>query len=218
MRPEIARVDPENPDVPVMRRAARLILAGEVLVCPTDTGYAFGANALDETAVKKVFDLKGRSFNNPIHITVSSLDEAARYAEVTGTARKLGRRFLPGALTLVLKKRANVPSLLVAGRDTIGIRVPANRVILDLAAMSGAPVTSTSANRSGQPTPYTVEEVVAQLGEDADKPALFLDQGELASHALSTIVDLTVSPPALIRSGLITWEAILQALNENEVR
>jgi len=209
---KIEVIDADNPAPRVLRRAARLISQGEVLVCPTDTGYAFSTNALDPKAVGKVFNLKGRSYSNPIHVIVSSVEEAEKYAHLNKAARYLARSFLPGALTLVLPKKEIIPSLLVSGRDTIGIRIPDNKVILDLATMTNLPLTATSANVSGRPTPYTTREVVEQLGEDIENVALVLDQGKLHLPGLSTIVDLTVDPPRLLRQGRISWEKVCQAL------
>jgi L-threonylcarbamoyladenylate synthase len=208
----IEKIDADNPDNRVLRQAARLIIKGAVLVCPTDTGYAFSANALDAKAVAKVFNLKGRSYSNPIHIAVSSIEEAEKYAHIDEAARYLASHFLPGALTLVLPKRETIPAMLVAGGDTIGIRVPDNRVIISLAEMVSRPLTATSANISGQPTPYTVEEVVAQLGEIIQSVALILDQGPLPTRELSTIVDLTASLPQLIRQGRVSWLDIREVL------
>ena len=203
-------IDADNPDSRTLERAAELIVDGGVVVCPTDTGYAFAANALDEKAIVRVFNLKGRSYTNPIHVAVSSIDEAKRYAQVSQAAEHLARSFLPGALTIVLPKKDIIPSLLVSGLDTIGIRIPDNRVILDLAAMTSLPLTTTSANISGQPTPYTAEEVIDQLGETIKDVALVLDQGSLYPPELSTIVDLTASPPRLLRQGRIGWGKIMQ--------
>ena len=205
-------IDAASPDSRILKQAARLIIKGAVLVCPTDTGYAFSANAVDTRAVAKVFNLKGRSYSNPMHIAVSSIEEAEKYAHVNKAARHLADRFLPGALTLVLPKRETIPAMLVAGRDTIGIRVPDNRVILSLAEMSARPLTTTSANISGRPTPYTTEEVMAQLEETIQDVALILDQGPLPTRELSTIVDLTVSPPQLIRQGRVSWLEIREVL------
>jgi len=208
----IETIDAYNPDFRILEQAARLIARGEVLVCPTDTGYAFSANGLDPKAVARVFNLKGRSYSNPIHVAVSSIEEAGKYAHINEAARHLASRFLPGALTLVLPKKETIPAMLVAGRDTIGIRVPDNRAILSLAEMTVLPLTTTSANISGQPAPYTTEEVVEQLGEAIDNIALILDQGLLATRELSTIVDLTVSPPQLIRQGRVSWLEIREVL------
>ena len=209
---EIEVVDANKPSPRILKRAARLITKGKVIVCPTDTGYALAANALDAKVVLRVFNLKGRVYSNPIHVAVSSMEAAKKYARLNKTAEHLARSFLPGALTLVLPKKEIIPPLLVAGLDTIGIRIPDNRVILDLAAMTNLPITATSANISGQPTPYSAKEASDQLGETIKNVALILDQGPLPAHELSTIVDLTVSPPQLIRQGRVSWLEIRQVL------
>ena len=214
MDTRIEKLNAANPDARILKQAARLIMKGEVLVCPTDTGYAFSANALDTRAVAKVFSLKGRSFTNPIHVAVSSIEEAGKYVHINEAARQLANRYLPGALTLVLPKREIIPAILVAGRENVGIRIPANRVILSLTEMVARPLTTTSANISGKPTPYTVDEVVEQLGEAIKNVALVLDQGPLPVRELSTIVDLTVSPPQLIRQGRVSWLEIREILKE----
>ncbi|MCK4862966.1 MAG: threonylcarbamoyl-AMP synthase [Dehalococcoidales bacterium] len=205
MAANVEKIDAASPDKGILEHAARLINKGEVVVCPTDTGYAFAANALDTRAIAKVFHLKGRSYSNPIHIAVSNIQEAEKYAHIDETARFLADRYLPGALTLVLTRKETVPSMLVAGLDTIGIRIPDNAVILRLAEMTGRPLTTTSANVSGRPGAYTVEEVEAQLGENIRDVPLILDQGPIKTRELSTIVDLTVSPPQLIRQGRVSW-------------
>jgi len=205
-------IDANEPDEQILKRASELILQGEVIVCPTDTGYAFSANALDPGAITKVFNLKGRSFANPIHVAVSSIEETVKYAQLNETAQHLAHYFLPGALTLVLPRKQVIPAMLVGGRDTIGIRIPDNKIILGLTAMCGLPLTTTSANVSGEPTPYSVKEILGQLGENIEKVALILDQGTLESLGLSTIIDLTVDPPQVLRQGLIGREEISDVL------
>jgi L-threonylcarbamoyladenylate synthase len=219
VKTEIERIDRTKPDIDLLKHASKKILKGEVVVCPTDTGYAFSVNALNTKAIAKVFNLKGRSYSNPIHIAVSSIDAAEQYGVINEAAHSLAGRYLPGALTLVLPKKEIIPTILVAGRETIGIRIPDNNVILELAAMTGLPLTTTSANVSGQPTPYTIEEVEKQIAEAAKKPALVLDQGPIMTRELSTIVDLTVDPPQLIRQGLVSWLEIrdfLRSLSGSE--
>lgn len=212
MANEIVDIDAVNPEPGIIQQAADLIAGGKVIVCPTDTGYALSANALDPQAVMRVFNLKGRVYSNPIHVAVSSIEMAEKYAVISPAADKLAREFLPGALTLVLPRREIVPALLVAGRDTIGIRIPNNKVILRLAALTGVPLTATSANVSGQPAPYSVAEIIGQLGESAGDVVLFLDQGPLPTPELSTIIDLTVDPPRLLRPGKISREEIRRVL------
>jgi L-threonylcarbamoyladenylate synthase len=214
MKVKIKKVDALNPDAAALEQAARLLSKGQVIVCPTDTGYAFSANALDTRAVARVFHLKGRSFSNPIHIAVGSIEEAEAYAHVNEAARLLAKTYLPGALTLVMKRKENVPSLLVGGLGTVGIRIPDNKTILRLVEMTGHPLTTTSANISGKPTPYSVEEIVSQLGEAIDELAMILDQGTIQHRELSTIVDVSVNPPQLIRQGKVSWLDIREKLNQ----
>ena len=212
MKTKIEKIDAANPDTAILERAVKLINKGEVVVCPTDTGYAFSANALDTRAITRVFHLKGRSYSNPIHIAVRAIEEAEKYAYVNEAARYLASHYLPGALTLVLKKRETIPSMLVAGLNTVGIRIPNNPIILRLVEMTGHPVTTTSANISGKPGTYSVEEVTAQLGENIQQVAMILDQGPIKMRELSTIVDLDASPPQLIRQGRISWLEIREVL------
>ena len=213
---KIARVDVTPFDSAILERAAKLILKGEVLVCPTDTGYAFSANALDVRAIARVFQLKGRSYSNPIHIAVRTIQEAENYAYVNDAARYLAGRFLPGALTLVLKKKGTIPSMLVAGLETVGIRIPKNDIILKLIEISGKPLTTTSANISGKPGAYAVEEITAQLGPEMEKVAFTLDQGAIKQREVSTIVDLAATPAQLIRQGKISWLEIHNSLKQFE--
>ena len=211
---KIEKVDAYNPDSGVLEQAAGLIARGGVVVCPTDTGYAFSANALDVKAVARVFNLKGRSFTNPIHVAVGSIEEAGKYAHIDEAARLLAGRFLPGALTLVMPKKEIIPNILVAGRDTVGIRIPDNAVILRLIRIAGWPLTTTSANVSGRPTPYSVDEVLQQLGEESKDVKLILDQGLISGRELSTIVDISVRPPQLIRQGRVSWLEIREVLKK----
>lgn len=218
MNVKIEVINPKRPSLRILRRAAKLISQGKVIVCPTDTGYALTTNALDPKAIVRVFNIKGRAYSNPIHIAVGSLEAAQKYAYFNQAAEYLARNFLPGALTLVLPKKEVIPSLLVAGRDTVGIRIPDNKIILTLATMTDLPLTATSANISGKPTPYSAQEVVEQLGEAVEEVALILDQGQLPVRELSTIVDLSVSPPQLLRQGRVSWlelRQILQSLSDS---
>jgi L-threonylcarbamoyladenylate synthase len=212
MKTKIEKVDAASPNEKILEHAAKLILKGEVVVCPTDTGYAFSANALDTRAVAKVFQLKGRAYSNPIHIAVHSIGEMEKYAHVNEATRYLAQHYLPGALTLVLPKKEIIPAVLVAGLDSVGIRIPDNRVILRLAEIAGKPLTATSANVSGRPGTYSVEEVTVQLGESLQQVAMVLDQGLLKIRDVSTIVDLSTSPPQLVRQGRISWLDVHETL------
>jgi L-threonylcarbamoyladenylate synthase len=216
MKTKIEKIDALNPDLKTLEQAAKYILKGGVIVCPTDTGYAFSANALDVQAVARVFQLKGRVYSNPIHIAVSKIKDGENYAYLNEAARYLAGRYLPGALTIVLKKKGIIPSMLVAGLDTVGIRIPDNAAILKLSEISGKPITTTSANVSGKPGTYAIEEVTAQLGESTGQLAMILDQGPIKVREVSTIVDLAANPPQLIRQGKISWLEIRESLKKFE--
>ncbi|MBN1693563.1 MAG: threonylcarbamoyl-AMP synthase [Dehalococcoidales bacterium] len=212
MKTKMEKVNAASPDERTLERAAGLIMKGEVVVCPTDSGYAFSANALDTRAIAKVFYLKGRASSNPVHVAVHSVEEAEKYAHLNDAARYLADHYLPGALTLVLPKKDTIPVALVAGLDTVGIRIPDNRVIQRLAEITGKPLTATSANISGRPATYSIDEVTAQLGENLELVAMVLDQGPLKVREVSTIVDLSVTPPQLIRQGRISWLEVRETL------
>jgi L-threonylcarbamoyladenylate synthase len=214
MKTIFGKIDAAYLDTAIIERAAALIKKGEVVVCPTDTGYAFCANAMNVRAIAKVFQLKGRSFNNPIHIAVASITEAEKYAVVSEAAKTLAKRYLPGGLTMVMQKKDTIPSILVAGMKTVGIRIPDNTVILRLAELTGLPLTTTSANISGQPGTYAVAEIQEQLGENMKKIAMVLDQGTIKQREVSTIVDLNANPPELIRQGKVSWLDIRTTLKQ----
>lgn len=208
----VVRVDGDNPDADVISRAARLIRDGAVVVLPTDTCYIFAANALDPVAIERVFAIKKRPTGQPFHVAVRDLDMAEKYVELNEAARLLASRFLPGPLTLVLPKTEIVPDILVGGGRTLGVRIPDNRVLLEVVGAAGLPVTATSANVSGLPTPYTVDEVLEQLGGDTTGLALALDQGPLPVITTSTIIDMSSLKPRLLREGPISEAMLLQAL------
>lgn len=213
MKTKIEKVDALNPDPKIIEHAAACIKKGEMVICPTDTGYALCANALDPRAVAKVFHLKARPFNNPIHIAAHSVAEAEKYADFNDAARFLSGHYLPGALTLVLPKKAIIPAMVVANSTTVGIRVPDNKVILSLAAKAELPLTTTSANISNKPSTYSVEEIIAQFGDSLQQVAMVLDQGPIKMREVSTVVDLSVVPPQLIREGRVGWVKIRDEVN-----
>jgi len=181
-------------------------------VCPTDTGYLLGGDGLREEVVRKIFAMKGRSFNKPIHLVVSDLEMARRLSFWNEGAEKLCKEFLPGPLTLVLKKREIVPDLLVSGTGKVGLRMPGNRIPMELAAAAQAPITATSANRSGKDSPFTVEEVLQQLEGGLEDVSLILDQGETSYRMPSTLVDLTDPAPRILREGPISAQQIFRVL------
>ena len=214
MSPEglVVQIDGDAPDRGVVARAARLIRTGAVLVVPTDTCYGFAANALDPLAVQRVFEIKQRPREHPILVAVADLAMADEYVEFNESAQLLASEFLPGPLTLVLPRKWAIPDILVCGGQTVGIRIPDNRVLLEVVSAAAMPVTATSANLSGFPPAYSVAEVLEQLGRQASKLGLVLDQGRLPMVSASTIVDLSAAEPRIVREGPIPRGRVLKAL------
>lgn len=196
----------------ILRQAVQLIHQGGVVVCATDTGYLLGVDGLNPEAIRKIYAIKGRSFDKPIHIVVSDLTMAKRVGAIDPQAEALFRRFLPGPLTLVVKKQPIVPEILVSGRDTVGLRIPENDFLLQLVQLVDTPLTATSANRSGLATPYTVEQVQQELGMALQYVNLIVDQGPTPHARPSTILDLTRQPPQILRSGPISAAQLADAL------
>jgi L-threonylcarbamoyladenylate synthase len=198
---EVVRVDPVVPDERALDRAARVLRAGGLVAFPTESFYGLGASALDARAVRRVFEAKGRPASMPLLVVVDAPAMlAAVVAEVPERARALMARHWPGPLTLVFKATPGVPSEVTGGTGTIGVRVPAHPVPRLLAARAGTPVTAPSANPTGGPPPTTAAEVLAGLGDAVD---LVLDAGPTAGGAPSTVLDVTVDPPRVLRQGAV---------------
>ncbi len=198
------KVDPQNPCKKTLRKVAELILKGKVVAYPTETVYGLGVNALDEGCVRRLFEIKGRP-KKPISVVVSDLNMAKRIAEINETALKLMKRFLPGPLTIVVKKKDVIPSILTAGTEKVGLRMPDHKVPLKIVEYSGVPITSTSANPSGKKSPTRAEEVIRYFGDRVD---VVVDGGETKLKVESTVIDTTTYPPKILRLGAITVEEI----------
>ncbi|MBU1110017.1 threonylcarbamoyl-AMP synthase [Patescibacteria group bacterium] len=194
----------------IAHQAAEVLGSGGIIVYPTETAYGLGGKALDETVIKNVFAIKQRPLNKPIHIIVKDIQEAKNYAEVTKEGIRLARRFFPGPLTLIFKKKFIIPDVLTGGLDTIGIRIPNHPVVIAISNIVSFPFTATSANFSGRPAPYSTEDVFSQFtGNEID---LVIDAGSLPQTLPSTVVDLTVAPFKIIREGPISRQQIENVL------
>ena len=182
------------------------------MLYPTDTLYGLGADALSDTAIAKIYTIKERDTGKPMHAIVADVAMAERYAEVDDRARTLAEKFLPGPLTLILEKKPSVATGIGRGMDTIGIRIPDDAFCRALARVFDAPITTTSANKSGLSTARRVDKILEQLGERAQKIDLIIDAGELSESKPSTIVDLTGPKPLILREGAISSSEILALL------
>jgi L-threonylcarbamoyladenylate synthase len=195
---EVLRVTADDHEP--LRRAADVLRRGGLVAFPTETVYGLGANALDATAVERIFTAKGRPAHNPVIVHVADIDAArSLVTEWPATAQRLAERFWPGPLTLVLPRREHVPDIVAANGPTVGIRVPAHPVALDLLRACGLPVAAPSANRSTAISPTRAEHVLHSLGDRID---LLLDGGATSGGLESTVIDLT-GVPRLLRAGLV---------------
>ncbi|MFP5378413.1 MAG: L-threonylcarbamoyladenylate synthase [Vicinamibacteria bacterium] len=203
-------VDPVAPDAAAIADAAAVLRAGGLVAFPTETVYGLGANALDAAAVAGIFEAKERPATDPLIVHVASVDDLSRVArEVPEVARTLAARFWPGPLTLILPRRPEVPASVSAGLDTVGVRVPAHPVARALIAASGVPVAAPSANRFSRPSPTRAAHVLADLDGRVD---VILDGGATDVGVESTVVDLTSTPPRILRPGGVTLEALVAVL------
>ena len=192
-----------------VERAAGVLVSHGLVVAPTETRYGLLVRADDDTAVARLFEVKGRIASNPTAFFVGGLDEMSRYGRLTPAARKLAEHFLPGPLTLVLEAIVPWgPPRVVNGR--IGFRWSSSPFIQHLVTQVGAPLTATSANRSGQPDLERIEEIQAILGEAVD---LYIDGGRLAGPA-STVIECVGDNVRILREGAISAQQIEASLGQ----
>jgi len=190
-----------------VKRAAELLHAGGLVALPTETVYGLAANALDATAVSRIYEVKGRAAHNPIIVHVASVEMAKRcVATWPPLADKLAAAFWPGPLTLVLSKAKEIPDIVTAGGPTVGVRWPSHPLIQAVIRECGFPLAAPSANLSNRISPTNAEHVRQQLG---DKLPLIVDGGPSQVGIESTVLDLTAAAPRVLRPGMIHEEALL---------
>ncbi len=190
-----------------VRRATELLRDGQIVALPTETVYGLAANAFDAQAVARIFSVKGRPARNPIIVHVASTEMARRcVSQWPAVAEKLARAFWPGPLTLVLPRTAQVPDVVVAGGATVGVRWPRHPVIQAVIRECGFPLAAPSANLSNQVSPTSAEHVRLHLG---DRIPLILDGGPSQVGIESSVLDVSASPPRLLRPGMIHEEALV---------
>lgn len=183
--------------------SARVIARGDVILYPTDTLYGLGVDALSNEAVEKIYTIKGRDKNKPIHAIVADLDMAREYGELNDIAELLAQHFLPGPLTLVVPKCAGLDTGIFCDIQTVGIRIPDNAFCTALAREVNRPITTTSANKSNETPQYSITSIVSQLGESSQHIALAIDVGELRASLPSTVVEVSGKNIKILREGAI---------------
>ena len=207
---QIIRIDPQQSSPQSLISAVEILRAGGVVVYPTETFYGLGVDALNQKAIKKIFAIKKRSLSQPLLILIPDQDYLPRYvADVPANAHRLMEHFWPGPLTMVFFASPQLPSILTAGTKKIAIRISPHPIARALTSAFAGPLTSTSANISGEQSPATAKEVFSHLGGMID---LIIDGGKTPGQMPSTIVDVTFSPPQLVREGVVPFSEILTFL------
>jgi len=195
-----------------VNHAVALLRAGAVVALPTETVYGLAANALDASAVAQIYKIKGRPSHNPIIVHVADAEMAQRcVTDWPSGAARLARSFWPGPLTLVLPRAGIIPDIVTAGGATVGVRWPSHPFMQAVIRACGFPLAAPSANQSNALSPTNAEHVRKQLG---GKLALIVDGGQSQVGIESTVIDLVVQPPRVLRPGMIHEESLLAALGE----
>ncbi len=202
MDTKIIKIDENHIDENLIEEAARIIEGGGLVSFPTETVYGLGADGLNEEAVKKIFEAKGRPQDNPLILHVHSIDQVEELAEeIPPIARLCMDKFWHGPITFLFKRSSLVPDIITAGLDTVAIRMPENKIALDLIKKSKRPIAAPSANISGRPSPTSAKHVIEDLSGKID---MIIDGGSTGIGLESTVLDLSLDPPMILRPGGIT--------------
>lgn len=194
--------------------AARYVKQGDLVAFPTETVYGLGGDAFQPAAVKDIFEAKGRPADNPLIVHVAHREQISEVAaHVPEAARRLRDRFMPGPLTLILPKREALPSVVTAGLETVGVRMPRHPMAQAFLEACDTPVPAPSANRSGRPSPTSWEAVYEDLG---GRIACILQGGRTEKGVESTVVDCTVDPPCVLRPGAVSLESLRDEIGNVE--
>lgn len=209
---QVIKLDPSRPQPETIQLAATIIRHGGLVAFPTETVYGLGADAMNEQAIEKVFEAKGRPADNPLIVHIGDramLDLVA--SEINDQAEQLIQTFWPGPLTLVLNRKPEVAPSVSAGLPTVAARMPRNEIALALIRASGTPLAAPSANLSGRPSPTIAAHVLDDLSGRID---MILDGGSTNIGIESTVLDVTTHPPVILRPGWITQEVLSGVIGE----
>ncbi len=188
--------------------AAKYIKEGKLVLFPTETVYGIGANGLNDNAVKSIFIAKNRAQDNPLILHISNMEMIEKIAEnITKLERKLINDFFPGPLTIILKRKNNVPNSVTAGLDTVGVRMPSNKIARDLIELSDTPIAAPSANISGKPSGTNVQDIFNELNDKVD---YILDGGDTKIGLESTVIRVINNKIHILRPGKITYDDLIK--------
>lgn len=186
---EIVKVNSLNPSRRVINQALEVLKNGGVVMFPTETVYGLGANLKNDLAVKKLYKIKGRKFRKPLPVLVSNIEQIKKVAKINKLGSQLIKKFLPGPLTIVFYKKKIVSDLVTSKKNTVAVRYPKHKVALKIASLF--PLASSSANISGKPPVYSVNQFLKQFKSKDVLPDLILDAGRISKVLPSTIIDVS---------------------------
>jgi tRNA threonylcarbamoyl adenosine modification protein (Sua5/YciO/YrdC/YwlC family) len=190
-------VNPSRPQKRRIRRAVEILQSGGIVAYPTDTVYGIGCDLNDRKAIRRLIEIKDRPKRKPFSVICTDFKDISKFAVVSNYAYKTMRRFLPGPYTFIVRASKEIPKLMVSKQRTVGIRMPDNPIVMELVQEFGGPLCTTSVELEGEETVHDPEVIHVRL---KDHVALILDGG-IAVSDHSTVVDLTVDPPAVLRAG-----------------
>ena len=210
MKTEIIRIDPKRPEPEKLEYCGAVIRYGGLVAFPTETVYGLGANAFNVDAVDRIFEAKGRPGDNPLIVHVCDYDMVSSAADLSDAVHEklfysLGGAYWPGPMTMIVKKLAAVPDNVTCGLDTVGIRMPSDKIAAGLIRSAGVPIAAPSANSSGRPSPTRFAHVYEDMRGKID---VIIDGGDSFVGVESTVVDLSRGTPVILRPGAITREDI----------
>lgn len=207
---KVIKISPSDPQGDLLKQAAEVLRLGGLVAFPTETVYGLGADAFNAEAVRKVFEAKGRPPDNPLIVHIAEFEQIKSLTgEVPEVGKVLADAFWPGPLTLVVKSSPSIPKAVTGGLETVAVRIPKHSVTLELIKKLNKPIVGPSANKSGRPSPTTAQHVYDDL---AGKIDLIIDSGPTTIGIESTVIDVTVSPPLILRFGGLTREKIEQLI------
>jgi len=214
MNTKIVRLESNEADEEVLREAGEILRRGGLVAFPTETVYGLGGDAMNPDSSKKIYAAKGRPSDNPLIVHIYRLEDLYKIVrEVPEDAKKLAEVFWPGPLTMILKKNDLVPCETTGGLDTVAVRMPSHEGAARMIQYAGGFVAAPSANLSGKPSPTQARFVIEDMNGRVD---MIIDGGEVGIGLESTIVDLTVEPPQILRPGFITKEMLAEVLGRIE--
>lgn len=198
-------------DLEKLKEPANIIREGGIVIFPTETVYGIGTNGFNEESIRKIYEIKKRDFSKPISLLVSNMEMVKMVAEdISDLEYALMEKFWPGPFTIILKKKKDVPDILTANGDTVGIRMPSGEIAKKIIEYAGVPIATPSANISGKPSGTNIDNIIKDFDGKVD---CIIDSGESKLGIASTIVKVINNVPHILREGSITKKQIEEVVN-----